>query len=99
MPACGWKKSFHMIAMITLGIAQGTSASDRASPRPRSCWLSKRARPSAQQNPIAVTETDQITPILNELTKRSSWSSVRKLSSPMNSVGKPKPACELVKPR
>jgi hypothetical protein len=34
IPACGWKKSFHMIPTITDGIAHGTSASERASQRP-----------------------------------------------------------------
>ena len=37
----------------TAGIAHGTSASERASQRPRSCWLSRSANPSAKQNPIA----------------------------------------------
>jgi hypothetical protein len=46
-----------------------------------------------------VTETAQIAPILNELMKRSSWISRRKLSSPMKCVVSPKPACESVKPR
>ena len=34
IPACGWKKSFHMIPTITDGIAQGTSASERAASGP-----------------------------------------------------------------
>ena len=88
-----------MIPTITEGIAQGTSASERASQRPFRSWLSRRARPSAQQKPIAVTATDQIRPILNELMKRSSSSSARKLSSPMKVVGTPRPARESVKPR
>ena len=88
-----------MIPTITEGIAQGTSASERASQRPRRSWLSRRARPSAKQKPIAVTVTDQIRPILNELMKRSSWISVRKLSSPMKVVGTPRPARESVNPR
>ena len=99
IPAWGWKKSFHMIPTITEGMAHGTSASDRASQRPLRSWLSRSARPSAKQKPIAVTVTDQIRPILNELMKRSSWISARKLSSPMKLVSKSRPACESVKPR
>ena len=98
-PACGWKTSFHMIPTTTAGIAQGMRASERASQRPRRSWVSRSARPSAKQKPIAVTATDQIRPILNELTKSSSSSNVRKLSSPMKFVGTFRPARASVKPR
>ena len=49
-----------MIPTITGGIAHGTSASERASQRTRSGWLSSSASPSARQNWIDVTETAQI---------------------------------------
>ena len=99
IPACGWKKSFHMIPTITEGMAHGTSARERASQRPRRFWVRRSASPSAQQKPIAVTATDQIRPILNELMKSSSSSRARKLSIPMKLVGTPRPARESVKPR
>ena len=99
IPACGWKKSFHMIPTTTAGIAHGTRASERASQRPFRSWLRRRARPSAKKKPINVTATDQIRPILNDLTKSSSSSRARKLSSPMKFVVISKPACASVKPR
>jgi hypothetical protein len=88
-----------MIATTTDGIAHGTSASERASQRPRSGWLSSRARPSARQKPIAVTDAAQIAPILNELTKSESCSAVWKFARPTQCVGTPRPARESVKPR
>ena len=88
-----------MIATSTEGIAQGTSASERASQRPCSGWLRRSASPSERQNWIAVTHAAQIRPILNELMKSVSWMSARKLSIPMKCVGTPRPACESVKPR
>ena len=99
IPAWGWKKSFHMIATITEGIAHGTRASERASHRPWSGWLRRRARPSARTNWMDVTANAQIRPILKELTKSVSCRSRRKLCSPTKWVGTPKPACESVNPR
>ena len=52
-----------MIPTTTGGIAQGTSASERASARKRSGWLSSSASPSARQNWIAVTDPAQIRPL------------------------------------
>ncbi len=88
-----------MIPTITPGIAHGTSASERASQRPRNGWLRSSASPSARTNWIPVTPTAQMIPTLNELMNRSSWSSVRKLSSPVKVVSTFRPARASVKPR
>ena len=60
-----------MIATITEGIAHGTSASERASQRPRSGWLSRSASPSASTNWMAVTETAQISADLERVDEQA----------------------------
>ena len=88
-----------MIPTTTGGIAHGTSASERASQRPWRFCVRSSARPSPRTNWIAVTETDQMSPILNALTKRSSWISSRKFSSPTKLVSTSSPARASVKAR
>ena len=69
-PEFGLSISRHMMAMITGGIAHGTSASVRVSDWKRRLALSSRARQSAARNCRIVTENIQIRPIRNDSQNR-----------------------------
>ena len=97
MPASGLYTSRHMMPTTTSGIAQGTSASVRASQRSRRFWLSSSARPSDSASWSAVTDTAHTRPIRKESQKRASSLRSRKLARPVKEVVRVTPDCASVK--
>ena len=86
-----------MMPTTTSGIAQGTSASVRASQRSRRFWLSSRASPSDIRNWSTVTHAAHTRPIRNDSQNRVSCSRSWKLSPPIHSVGSVRPDWASVK--